>query len=77
MHNTIAHDTATYNERFLRLLTTRGWIKNIHVILEDDTCRPCKVRPRGFHRGESPPLPVPRCTRRGGCACWYAVSPAG
>ncbi len=75
--STIASDTAVYNRRFLRLVASREWIKRVQVILESEPCDACRIQPRAFEVGEYPPLPVVRCTKSRGCACWYAVTPAG
>ena len=66
-------DTGRYNARFKVYLEDRPWVRHIRVMAEQTVCPECERMVDVYARQDMPELPVWRCTRQGGCACWYAA----
>jgi hypothetical protein len=69
-------EVTEYNERFITLLRTRPWIRNVSVHPEGDVCVACAHAARSIPANELPVLPHRHCTRPTGCGCWYETPAA-
>jgi hypothetical protein len=63
------------NERF-RLTVRQRSVRQAGVMIEDDACQACRTLILSYDVDDLPKLPLPACTRAGGCGCWYVALPS-